>query len=73
MKFLPGSADNIIISAAADGTVRVFDVNYQEMLSCFSCHVNRVKRVATSPDSPSVFWSAGEDGLVIQVESYLIV
>ncbi|GAU88282.1 hypothetical protein RvY_01014 [Ramazzottius varieornatus] len=68
VKFLPGSADNIVISAAADGTVRVFDVNYQEMLYCFSCHVNRVKRVAVSPDSPSVFWSAGEDGLVIQYD-----
>lgn len=37
------------------------------ILEC-SCHVNRVKRLATSPIEPSLFWSAAEDGLIIQYD-----
>lgn len=35
-------------------------------LDC-GCHVGRVKRLATAPDQPLLFWSAGEDGLVMYV------
>lgn len=37
------------------------------ILEC-NCHVNRVKRLATSPNEPTLFWSAAEDGLVIQYD-----
>jgi WD and tetratricopeptide repeat-containing protein 1 len=37
------------------------------LLDC-ACHIGRVKRLATAPDQPTLFWSAGEDGLVIQYD-----
>lgn len=33
-------------------------------LNC-GCHLGRVKRLATDPNQPVVFWSASEDGLVM--------
>ncbi|XP_055338801.1 WD and tetratricopeptide repeats protein 1-like [Paramacrobiotus metropolitanus] len=68
VKFLPDGSDRMVLSCAADMTVRVHDMNFEEVLHVFSCHVSRVKRLATSLDSPSVFWSAGEDGLVLQYD-----
>ncbi|OQV21610.1 WD and tetratricopeptide repeats protein 1 [Hypsibius exemplaris] len=68
VKFLPCSSDNLIISCSADGTVRLHDLNFSETTYIFTCHVNRAKRVVTAPDSPFLFWSAGEDGLVIQYD-----
>lgn len=32
------------------------------------CHRGRVKRLAKAPDQPLLFWSASEDGLVIQYD-----
>lgn len=32
------------------------------------CHSGRVKRIATAPDLADMFWSAGEDGLILQFD-----
>lgn len=37
-----------------------------DLMRVCTCHTNRVKRCVTDPISPSLFWSAGEDGLIIQ-------
>ncbi|KAF5308666.1 hypothetical protein FQR65_LT06127 [Abscondita terminalis] len=71
VKFL-GSDDSLIATAAGDCRVIVQSVeqgvgHQTPHLDC-GCHVGRVKRLATSPDEPLLFWSASEDGLVIQYD-----
>uniref|UniRef100_A0A6P7FJM8 WD and tetratricopeptide repeats protein 1-like n=1 Tax=Diabrotica virgifera virgifera TaxID=50390 RepID=A0A6P7FJM8_DIAVI len=68
VKFLGGSSTDIA-TASGDGRVLVQSIptavaKGHPLLEC-SCHVNRVKRLATSPIEPSLFWSAAEDGLII--------
>ncbi|XP_018576693.1 WD and tetratricopeptide repeats protein 1 [Anoplophora glabripennis] len=69
VKFL---GSNEIATAAGDCRVLVQSIpgaiaKCPPLLEC-SCHVNRVKRLATSPIEPTLFWSAAEDGLVIQYD-----
>ncbi|XP_045467940.1 WD and tetratricopeptide repeats protein 1-like isoform X1 [Harmonia axyridis] len=71
VKFLD-SNDSIIATAAGDCKVIVQNVHEAvskevPLLQC-SCHIGRVKRLATCPDQPMLFWSAGEDGLVLQYD-----
>ncbi|XP_072380257.1 WD and tetratricopeptide repeats protein 1-like [Diabrotica undecimpunctata] len=71
VKFLGGSSTEIA-TASGDGRVLVQSIptavaKGHPLLEC-SCHVNRVKRLATSPIEPSLFWSAAEDGLIIQYD-----
>ncbi|KAJ8965028.1 hypothetical protein NQ314_004426 [Rhamnusium bicolor] len=71
VKFL-GNGSNEIATAAGDCRVLVQSIpgaiaKCPPLLEC-SCHVNRVKRLATSPIEPTLFWSAAEDGLVIQYD-----
>lgn len=65
---MPNSGDSVLISGAAD--TKVFAYNIEQgntpIFSC-SCHSKRVKRLATAPESPYVFWSSGEDGNVLYV------
>ncbi|XP_073845069.1 WD and tetratricopeptide repeats 1 [Musca autumnalis] len=71
VKFLPKSNDSLIATAAADKTIKLFDINSllpEESLYKCHCHGSRVKRLATAPDSPYIFWSAGEDGCVLQLD-----
>lgn len=74
VKFLPQSNDALIATAAADRSCFVFDINRATDLSSpiwkCTCHTQRVKRLATVPDSPSVFWSAGEDGRILYVNFF---
>ena len=65
LQFLPQSGDNILASSAADCKIRVHDVTSHEVLHVFGCHAGRVKRLATSPSQPDVFWSASEDGTIM--------
>lgn len=69
VKFLPNTGDTLIATAAADRYCYVFDLNRATDLAspCWkcSCHTQRVKRLATVPDSPCIFWSAGEDGKIL--------
>ncbi|KAF5281774.1 hypothetical protein FQA39_LY17693 [Lamprigera yunnana] len=71
VKFL-GSDDSLIATGAGDCRVIVQSIeqavrHQTPHLDC-GCHVGRVKRLATSPDEPLLFWSASEDGLVIQYD-----
>lgn len=67
VKFLPNSGDALIATAAADRYCYVFDVNRDSSTPSWkcNCHTQRVKRLATSPDSPWIIWSAGEDGRIM--------
>lgn len=68
VKFVPGTSDNCIVSGAADFKIRVNNLKSNEVnLSC-SCHGGRVKRLATSPNVPYMFWSAAEDGIIMQFD-----
>lgn len=68
VKFLPSSGDNIVVSGAADSKVRVHDMTARETTHVFTCHASRVKRIATSGKEPFMFWSAAEDGCVMQFD-----
>ncbi|KAL4233448.1 WD and tetratricopeptide repeat-containing protein [Mactra antiquata] len=68
VKFLPSSNDNIIVSGAADSKVRVHDIEAKETTHIFTCHASRVKRIATAPKIPFMFWSAAEDGCIMQFD-----
>lgn len=66
VKFLPCCNDNLVVSGAADMKIRVHDVTTKETVNIFSCHAGRVKRVAVAPNTPFMFWSAAEDGTIMQ-------
>ena len=65
MKFLPGTNDSLIASAAADREIYVYDLNKSCYLNEIHAHQNRVKRLATAQDLPFLFWSCAEDGLIL--------
>lgn len=67
VKFL--ADEDVIATAAGDCRVVVQSVSgalnkNAPLLDC-ACHIGRVKRLATAPDMPTLFWSAGEDGVVM--------
>nr|CAD7258930.1 unnamed protein product [Timema shepardi] len=68
VKFLPQSGDSVLLTGAGDCRIRVHDVNLKETTHICSCHTGRVKRLATAPDVPYMFWSAAEDGTVMQFD-----
>jgi len=45
---------------------KVYDVNKNLKLNEIHAHQGRVKRLETSKEEPFLFWSCGEDGLVLQ-------
>ncbi|ESO93249.1 hypothetical protein LOTGIDRAFT_189887, partial [Lottia gigantea] len=68
VKFLPNSNDTILVSGAADSKIRVHDINMKDTTHVYSCHAGRVKRIATAPTIPFMFWSAAEDGTIMQFD-----
>lgn len=68
VKFLPNTNDSILVSGAADCKIRVYDTGADENTHVFSCHVGRVKRLAVAPNVPFMFWSAAEDGTIMQFD-----
>ncbi|KAH8401105.1 hypothetical protein KR009_003115 [Drosophila setifemur] len=69
VKFLPKHNNNIVATCAADKFIYVYDINHSnETLFACNCHMMRAKRLATAQDSPYIFWSAGEDGYVLQLD-----
>ncbi|CAN7983925.1 unnamed protein product [Ixodes pacificus] len=68
VKFLPYSGDSMMVSGAADFKIRVHDVQAKETTMVCSCHTSRVKRLATAASVPFVFWSAAEDGVILQFD-----
>uniref|UniRef100_A0A182J123 WD and tetratricopeptide repeats protein 1 n=1 Tax=Anopheles atroparvus TaxID=41427 RepID=A0A182J123_ANOAO len=68
VKFLPQRGNAVIATCAGDNKTFVFDINRENenpTRRCV-CHLQRVKRLATAPRNPHLFWSAAEDGLVLQ-------
>lgn len=53
------------MTGAGDCRIRVHDVGLSETTHVCSCHTGRVKRLATAPNVPYMFWSAAEDGTVM--------
>ncbi|CAG2110116.1 unnamed protein product [Medioppia subpectinata] len=68
VKFIPKTDDNMVCSGAADCRVRVHDITGSETTLVCCCHLGRVKRLAVAPNVPHLFWSAAEDGLVLQFD-----
>lgn len=68
LKFLPQSEDRVLLSCAGDCKIKIHDAVRQECTQTYSCHVQRVKRLAVTPAEPNLFWSAGEDGTVMQFD-----
>jgi len=66
VKFLPDSADRQLVTGAQDSRVCLVDVEKKMAIQSGSLHIGRVKRLAVSPDTSGVFWSAAEDGTVMQ-------
>lgn len=66
VKFIPNTGNRTLVSGAADNSVRIHDVVAKDIIGICTCHTNRVKRCATDPISPNLFFSGGEDGVVIQ-------
>ena len=45
--------------------IYVYDINKDININEIHSHQNRVKRLATAQNEPFLFWSCGEDGLVL--------
>lgn len=68
VKFMPKSNDRVLVTGAGDCLIRVHDVVSRETTHSCSCHSARVKRITTAPSTPFMFWSASEDGTVLQFD-----
>lgn len=75
-KFVPETSDELVVSGAGDGEVRLFNLSrasgreLEEMSDApsalFQCHSRRVKKLAVEVGNPNVVWSASEDGTLRQ-------
>jgi WD and tetratricopeptide repeat-containing protein 1 len=63
-QFLPHANDGLLVTAAADGEIRLHDLSRSEVIEEIRCNEKRVKRISTTPAMPYMFWSAAEDGTV---------
>ncbi|CAM9405063.1 unnamed protein product [Ectocarpus sp. 4 AP-2014] len=73
VKFLPCTNDQMLVTGAMDGEVRLHKAPFSspELTECFSCHDQRVHAVEVEPGNPFIFWSASEDGTVMQYDRRL--
>lgn len=69
VKFLPFTGDHFIVSGAEDREVRLHDLTTFQTSQIWSCCRGRVKRLAVSPQSPYLIWSASEDGCIRQYDT----
>ncbi|XP_017786841.1 PREDICTED: WD and tetratricopeptide repeats protein 1 isoform X2 [Nicrophorus vespilloides] len=61
---------SMVATGAGDCKVIVQSIENNEkqaIMDCI-CHAGRVKRLATAPDQPHLFWTAAEDGLILQYD-----
>ncbi|CAO3575980.1 unnamed protein product [Absidia cylindrospora] len=66
-KFMPNTADQIVISAAGDSELRIFDLNgapNEQLQHVYTCHSDPVKRICTEAYNPYEFLTCSEDGTV---------
>jgi len=64
--WLPGGEDQMVGTGAGDCKVCVLNVETGAIVRNVTGHNGRVKRLTSTPDSPGVLWSGGEDGVVRQ-------
>ncbi|KAL3830395.1 hypothetical protein ACJIZ3_019197 [Penstemon smallii] len=75
-KFIPETSDELVVSAAGDAEVRLFNLSRSRgrgldessinPSALFQCHTRRVKKLAVEVGNPNVVWSASEDGTLRQ-------
>ncbi|KAI8332110.1 WD40-repeat-containing domain protein [Chlamydoabsidia padenii] len=67
-KFMPSTSDRILISAAGDGEVRIFDLEdlstTNQLCHIYTCHSDPVKRICTEAYNPYEFLTCSEDATV---------
>ncbi|KAL7296636.1 hypothetical protein TKK_0010055 [Trichogramma kaykai] len=68
VKFMPKSNDSILVTGAGDYKIRVHNISSSDTMLICTCHLGRVKRCATAPGVPFLFWSASEDGIIMQYD-----
>uniref|UniRef100_A0A336M2H1 CSON010588 protein n=1 Tax=Culicoides sonorensis TaxID=179676 RepID=A0A336M2H1_CULSO len=68
VKFIPLTDNSTIVTGAADSRIYGFDLNHYEPIFRCNCHQVRVKRLAVGNETPHLFWSASEDGHVLQFD-----
>ncbi|KAH8553563.1 WD40-repeat-containing domain protein [Umbelopsis sp. PMI_123] len=72
---MPKTSDTVIVSAAGDSEVRIFDVSARSLENgrlsggsglrhVYTCHRDRVKRIAVDDRNPFEFLTCSEDGTV---------
>lgn len=66
VKFMPHSNNSVIVTAAGDSEVRVFDLNNGAARNrdVFRCYRDRVKRIVPDGDSSHLFLTCSEDGTI---------
>lgn len=65
---MPKSNDSVLVTGAGDYKIRVHDVTISDTLLVCDCLKGRVKRIATTSTLPFFFWSASEDGFIMQYD-----
>jgi len=68
VKFMPKFNNTKLATGAADSCVKVIDISQETTIENYSCHKNRVKRLAVSQNDPYILWSCSEDGTVRQFD-----
>jgi len=67
-KFLEHNHENLLVTGSADCKTILHDLVTHDHLMICECHRQRVKKIATQSYETSLFWSAGEDGKVLQTD-----
>ncbi|KAK9368317.1 WD40-repeat-containing domain protein [Lipomyces kononenkoae] len=70
VKFMPQTNSSVVVSAAGDSEVRVFDINEgaSKRREVFRCYVDRVKRIVPDGHNPHTFLTCSEDGDVRHID-----
>lgn len=61
---MPYTSDSVVVSAAGDSEIRIFDVSEAgtgDLRQVYTCHSDRVKRIALE-NNPHEFMTCSEDG-----------
>jgi len=66
VKFIPHTSDSSIVTGSQDSRVCLLDVEKGCAIQRASISRGRVKRLAVSEETSGIFWSASEDGTVMQ-------
>ncbi|KAK9487941.1 WD40-repeat-containing domain protein [Lipomyces starkeyi] len=70
IKFMPQTNNSVVVSAAGDSEVRVFDINdgAAKRRDVFRCYADRVKRIVPDGNNPHTFLTCSEDGDVRHID-----